>query len=186
MDIRAAALADMNDLLEIDGTIESTHYLHVDQSGEGAALSWRLEERALRSPKVVSNPINEENRFFLRQLLSGAEEGIALAVARDRLPIALLLAREVPESRTLRVTDLRVETEYRRQGLATALLFTLIGEARARELRAVSIETRADNAPVYRLLPKCGFELAGLDTRRHTNHDLVKESATLVWYASLD
>ena len=25
-----------------------------------------------------------------------------------------------------------------------------------------------------------------LDTRRQTNHDVVKESATLVWYAALD
>lgn len=186
MDIRAAALADMDNLLEIDGTIESLHYLHVDQGGEGTAISWRLEERALRSPNIVSNPIDEENRFFLRQLLSGAEEGIALAVVRENLPVALLLARENHDGRTLRVTELRVESDYRREGLATALLFMLIGEARTRELRAVTIETRADNAPMYRLLPRCGFELAGLDTRRHTNHDLVKESATLIWYASLD
>jgi len=186
MEIRAALLAEMDDLHEIDGTIESTHYLHVEQAGDGPTLSWRLEERRMRSTRTISNPIDEENRFFLRQLLTGAEEGIALAIVRQNLPVALLLAREAHDRRTLCLTDLRVESEYRRQGFATALLLMLIGEARSRQLRAVSAETRADNAPMYRLLPRCGFELAGLDTRRHTNHDLVKESATLFWYAALD
>jgi ribosomal protein S18 acetylase RimI-like enzyme len=176
----------MDDLTEIDGTIESTHYLHVDQAGEGVALSWRLEERALRSTKVTSNPIDDDSRFFLRQVLSGADDGVALAVVRDNTPIALVLANQIHEQNTLRVADLRVDSDYRRQGIATALLLMLIGEARNKELRAVSMETRADNAPMYHLLPKCGFELAGLDTRRHSNHDLVKESATLLWYVSLD
>ncbi len=186
MEIRPATLADIDDLMEIDGTIESTHYLHVEQTGEGVALSWRLEERLSRSTNVISNPIDEDNRFFLRQVLSGADEGVALAVVYESAAIAMLLARPEHEHRTLRAIDLRVDSDYRRQGLATALLLTMIGTARSQELRAVEIETRADNSPMYHLLPKCGFELAGLDTRRHSNHDLVKESATLLWYASLD
>jgi len=185
MEIRAATLADIDGLIEIDGTIESTHYLHVEQAGEGVAVSWRLEERAMRSPSVVSNPIDVRNRFFLRQVLGGANEGVVLAVVRDSTPVAMLLAAPT-QSDTLRVIDLRVDSDYRREGIATALLLMLIGTAREKQLRAVSAETRADNAPMYHLLPKCGFELAGLDTRRHSNHDLVKESATLLWYASLD
>jgi ribosomal protein S18 acetylase RimI-like enzyme len=186
MEIRPATLADIDSLIEIDGTMESTHYLHVDQAGEGATVSWRLEERALRSTQVTSNRIDDDNRFFLRQVLSGADEGVALAVVRDNTPVALLLAGQIHERNTLRVVDLRVDSDYRRQGIATALLLMLIGEARNRQVRAVNMETRADNAPMYHLLPRCGFELAGLDTRRHSNHDLVKESATLLWYASLD
>lgn len=186
MEIRAATIADIDNLMEIDGTIESTHYLHVEQSGEGLALSWKLEERASRSPNVVSNPIDDDNRFFLRQMLSGADEGVALTIVYEEMAVAMLLARPLHERRTLRVVDLRVDSDYRRQGLATALLLMLIGTARDQKLRAVDLETRADNAPLYRLLPKCGFELGGLDTRRHSNHDLVKESATLLWYASLD
>jgi ribosomal protein S18 acetylase RimI-like enzyme len=186
MEIRPATLADLDNLIEIDGTIGSTHYLHVEQSGEGAALSWRLEERPLRSTKVTSNPIDEDSRFFLRQVLSGTDDGVALSVVRDNTPVALLLAAQAYEQNTLRVIDLRVDSDYRREGIATALLLMLIGEARSKKLRAVGIETRTDNAPMYHLLPNCGFELAGLDTRRHSNHDLVKESATLLWYASLD
>ena len=46
--------------------------------------------------------------------------------------------------------------------------------------------TLTDNYPAAQFFVKCGFELAGLDCRRWTNHDLVKEAVTLFWYASLD
>jgi ribosomal protein S18 acetylase RimI-like enzyme len=186
MEIRAGKANDFADLLEIDGTIESTHYLHVDYSTSETSRAWRLEERALREAKVTANPISEDDRFLLRQILAGAAEGVALVVIHAERPVALLLAQTVAAQGTLRLIDLRVDSDVRRQGIATALLLMLIGEARTRGLRALSVETRADNAPMYRLLPKCGFEIAGLDTRRHSNHDLVKESPTLLWYASLD
>ena len=66
------------------------------------------------------------------------------------------------------------------------MMYQLIAESRNRELRAIAAETRTDNQPAAMLLQKCAFELSGLDTRRHTNHDLVKETATLFWYALLD
>ncbi len=36
------------------------------------------------------------------------------------------------------------------------------------------------------MLAKSGFELAGVDDHRNSNHDLVKEAVTLFWYAPLD
>jgi len=84
------------------------------------------------------------------------------------------------------VLDVRVDFEHRRQGLASAMVYQVITEARNRELRAVSVDSRTDNFPAAQFFAKCGFDLAGLDLRRHSNHDLVKESATMFWYASLD
>jgi RimJ/RimL family protein N-acetyltransferase len=66
------------------------------------------------------------------------------------------------------------------------MLFQAISHARELELRAVTAETRTDNVPAARLLSKCGFDLAGVDTQRHSNHDLVKEVASLIWYVALD
>jgi hypothetical protein len=67
-----------------------------------------------------------------------------------------------------------------------ALIYRAINRARDLELRAVFAEVPANNFPANQLLLKCSFELAGVDTRRHSNHDVVKESATLLWYAALD
>src|SRR3954447_11097351 len=46
MQIRPATSDDLERLIDIDGTIESSQYLHVERGGEGLAASWRLEERS--------------------------------------------------------------------------------------------------------------------------------------------
>ncbi len=177
---------DLKNLSEIDATIHAAHYLHVDQSGDGVARAWKLEERNFRSPQITSNPLGDEASFLARQIAAGAEEGFALLAEHDDMPVALLLADLRPQFGTLHIAEIRVDFDFRRQGLATAMIYQSIAYAREHEIRAVCAETLSSNGPAHRLLAKCGFDLTGLDTRRLTNHDLVKESATLLWYAALD
>ena len=66
------------------------------------------------------------------------------------------------------------------------MIYQAISESRARGLRRIAAQTRTDNFPAARFLLESAFDLTGLDTRRYTNHDLVKETVTLFWYASLD
>jgi hypothetical protein len=79
MEIRAANTTDLERLLEIDATIESARYLHLERGGEGLATAWRLEERPMRAKLVDSNTLDDDRRFSLRQVLSGIEEGVGLA-----------------------------------------------------------------------------------------------------------
>jgi ribosomal protein S18 acetylase RimI-like enzyme len=186
MEIRPVRPQDLDKLVEIDGTIESAHYLHVDRTGEGVAVQLRLEQRPLREKRIDRNRPSDEQQFLLKQVVMEIEEGIALLAEHDGVMVALLVAQHQPDFNTLTVVDLRVDFDHRRQGLAMAMLFQTIAEARQREWRAVKVECRTDNVPACQLLAKAGFELAGLDTHRRSNHDLVKESATLFWYAGLD
>ena len=186
MEIRPVQPADLNDLAEIDGTVESSEYLHLDRSGEGLSVIWKLTERQLREKRVERNRLADDTAFVLKQVATGADEGLALVADHDGQKVALLLAQPQPQFGTLRLIDLRVDFDFRREGLGTALLFQAIHHARGLELRAVTAESRTDNVPAARLLSKCGFDLTGLDTQRYSNHDLVKEVATLTWYASLD
>ena len=149
-------------------------------------MSWRLELRPLREKLIQSNPLSEDHRFALRQIVGGIDEGLALMAEHEGQPVGLLLARPNHDARTLELLELRVDSDLRRQGLGMAMLYQAINRARELELRAVSAQTLANNFPASQLLLRCSFDLAGLDTRRHTNHDMVKESATLLWYASLD
>ena len=89
---------------------------------------------------------------------------------------------QIPASAVESLKLYRRATNY----LATAMIYQAIGKARESELRAVLAHTRTNNFPASRFLIKSGFDLSGLDTRRHSNHDVVKEVATLIWYASLD
>jgi N-acetylglutamate synthase-like GNAT family acetyltransferase len=186
MEIRAAHLADLDHLLDLDGTIESGDYLHVERAGEGLAVGWRLEERPLREKRIDANAVSEDERFVLKQVLEGVEEGIALAVEYGGNLMALAAARLNAERNTLELIDVRVDYEYRRQGLGSALLFQIIAHARDLKLRAVTATTLTNNVPAARFLAKGSFDLTGLDTHRDSNHDLVKEAVTLFWCAALD
>jgi GNAT superfamily N-acetyltransferase len=186
MEIRTVTPADLADLAEIDGTIESDSYLHLDRTGEGFSLNWKLSERPLRETRILPNRLDDERLFTLTQIASGIEEGIALLGEHDGAKVALLVAQVEPARKAIRIHDLRVDFDHRREGLATALVFQTVTAARGQGLRAVAAETLTDNLPGAMLLQKCGFELAGVDAQRVTNHDLVKESATLFWYAALD
>jgi ribosomal protein S18 acetylase RimI-like enzyme len=186
MEIRSVKPTDLDALYDIDGTIDSTEYLHVERTGEGLAAAWSLAERPLRERRMLPNRLSEESRFQLKQIAIGADEGLVLVAEHDAMPVALLLAQADTTRGTIRVYDLRVDFDFRRNGLASAMMFQVIAAAREQKLRAVAIESTTDNVPTARFLAKCGFELAGLDTRRLSNHDLVKESVTLSWYLALD
>ena len=186
MQIRPAGPADVNFVNDIDATLECTQYLHVDRSGEGLCRSWRLEQRPLRERTIRPNPLGDDAAFTLKQIATGADDGLALVAEHNKQLVALMLAQPDVGKQTLRLIDLRVDYDFRRQGLATALLFAAINHARDAELRAVATETLTDNQPAAAMLIKSGFELAGIDDRRHSNHDLVKEAVTLFWYAAMD
>jgi RimJ/RimL family protein N-acetyltransferase len=186
MEIRPIQRADVDDLAEIDGTVESSQYLHLERTAEGLAVTWKLTERMLREPRIERNRLSEDAVFVAKQIATGADEGLAAVAEHEGRIVGLLIAQPQPQFGTLRIVDLRVDFDVRREGLGTAMLFQAINHARELELRAVTTETRTDNVPAARLLQKCAFDLAGVDTQRHTNHDLVKEVASLIWYAALD
>ena len=184
MDLRPATAADLTGVIEIDATIESHRYLHVDRSGESFNIQWKIEDRPLRQRLITNIPLDDDKQFSYRQIATGIEDGIAQVAQHDDQIVAAMLAQ--PQADLLKLLDLRVDFDYRRQGLATAMLYHVIGAARELHLRAVSAESRANNDPANQLLVKLGFHLAGLDSHRHSNHDLVKEAVTLLWYADLD
>lgn len=186
MQIRPLTLSDIDLLRDIDSSFSATRYLHLDQQGEGLSLAWKIEERPLAKPRVQASEMSEDTLFTARQLAAGHEEGIALVADYDGALLAFLLAQPDPAKSVLRLLDLRVDFDYRRQGMGTALGYMLIQHAKERELRAVAAESPTDNVPAAGFLQKVGFTLTGLDTHRNSNHDLVKERATLLWYATID
>jgi len=148
--------------------------------------SWRLQQRRARKKIIEPNRLDDDAYFTLKQIVSGAEEGLAIMVEHDQTPVAAVIARPDPQAGTLRIVDLRVDFDYRRQGMGTALVYHVIQHAREHGFRAIQAETLTNNLPASALLARCGFELSGVDTRRRSNHDLVKEAVTLFWYVPLD
>jgi ribosomal protein S18 acetylase RimI-like enzyme len=184
MELRPAKPADLPGINEIDAAVESHRYLHIDRSGDGLNIHWKIEDRPLRERLISAFPLDEDQQFNYRQIITGIDEGITQVAEHDGQIVAALLAQVRGD--VLKLIDLRVDFDHRREGLATAMMFQLMGTGRESKLRAILAESQANNDPANQLLAKLGFEMAGLDSQRHSNHDLVKEAVTLVWYASLD
>ncbi len=182
MNIRNATTNDLDGIDEIDSVIESTEYLHIEKSGDGAAMSFQISQRPLREKMVSPNRLPDDSKFILKQIVSGNDEGFAIVAEHDGQIVALLLAQVRPGNSTMEIIDLRIDYDYRRQGLATVLIYQLIERAKEADLRAVHATGLTNNIPAVNLFQKLGFELSGMDIRRNSNHDLVKEAVTLLWY----
>src|SRR4051812_46366972 len=133
MEIRAANLADLAGLADIDGTIESAQYLHIERAGEAFWTSWRIEARPARQKIIEPNRMSDDAQFQLKQIVSGNDDGIARVIEHEDSPVAMLLAKVEPAAGTIRLIDLRVDYDYRRQGMGTALVYQLIQHARDSE-----------------------------------------------------
>ncbi len=185
MDIRAIRGGDIERLGDIDATVESAAYLHLERHGEGLNTGWSLQERPLRAKLINANDFDDEVRFAYRQIIGGIGEGIAMVVERDGLLVGSAVAAGGPDTDVLELLDVRVDYEIRREGLGSALTYAIIQDARNKNVRAVRARSQTNNLAAGRFLLKTGFELAGLDPMYRSNHDLVKEAVTLFWYATL-
>src|SRR5688500_20335959 len=83
MEIRSATARDLDSLADIDGTVESARYLHLEQGGEGLAAIWRLEERPLREKMIDPNRLGDEVMFVAKQIVTGADEGMVLIAEHE-------------------------------------------------------------------------------------------------------
>ena len=159
MELRPARNTDLPQLSDIDGTVDSAHYLHVDRSGEGVGVSFHLEQRPLRTRLIERNPLADDLHFVVKQVVSGIEEGVAIVAEHEGQIIALGAGQIDAANRTMDLLDLRVDFDFRRQGIGSALLFQLITEARQQKLRAVAARAKANNQPAHQFLAKSGFDL---------------------------
>lgn len=80
------------------------------------------------------------------------------------------------------ITLLAVSPEYRRQGLGTLLLSTLLQKAQARGLERATLEVRSSNQAAIALYQKFGFKIAG--TRKKYYQDN-QEDALILWLGHL-
>ncbi len=67
------------------------------------------------------------------------------------------------------ITNIAVKQEYRRKGIASRLIETIIKEADRRKLLLLTLEVRESNAAAIKLYEKFGFKIIGKRKRYYTN-----------------
>lgn len=78
------------------------------------------------------------------------------------------------------IADLIVKPDFRRHGVARALLDKSVQWARARSLPGIMLETQDNNVPACKLYESCGFVLGGFD--QFTLKNLKSLETALFWY----
>lgn len=76
------------------------------------------------------------------------------------------------------IDKVMVEEEYRRKGIAKALLDALLGIAEERGARSFTLEVRKSNLPAIRLYEKAGFVSEGVRPRFY---EKPVEDALIMW-----
>jgi ribosomal-protein-alanine N-acetyltransferase len=76
------------------------------------------------------------------------------------------------------ITNVVVDKNYRKQGIAEMLLEKALDEGRMHGIEAFTLEVRAGNEPAIRLYRKLGFESEGI---RKNFYEMPKEDALIMW-----
>lgn len=82
-------------------------------------------------------------------------------------------------SNRLMVTELWVHEDYRRQGIAHALMALAKEQVRRERRRALILETQSCNVGAIAFYLREGFTLIGFDSCCYQNHDLERREVRL-------
>src|ERR1700728_132643 len=104
MELRPAITADLPGVIEIDAAIESHRYLHIDRSGEGLNIHWKIEDRPLRERLITTAALTDEHQFSYRQIVTGIDDGLAQVAEHGGQIVAAMLAQ--PRLDVLKLIDL--------------------------------------------------------------------------------
>ena len=80
------------------------------------------------------------------------------------------------------ITILAIDSQYHRQGMGAALLYSLIKTARDRHLERATLEVRASNLPAIALYEKFDFKTAGRRRRYYKDNG---EDALILWLGGI-
>ncbi|MCL2573962.1 MAG: GNAT family N-acetyltransferase [Defluviitaleaceae bacterium] len=99
-------------------------------------------------------------------------------IENDKLIAAIETDAEDWNNR-LRVTELWVDKDYRRMGIAKALMDTAMQRARDEKRRALILETQSRNEGAINFYLNYGFSLIGFDSCAYQNNDLERKEVRM-------
>jgi ribosomal protein S18 acetylase RimI-like enzyme len=110
---------------------------------------------------------------------------LQLVVEEGQRLIAFLDAEVETWRGVLKVWNLLVDEEHRRQGIGTNLMDKAEEFATHNQCRAISVEVQTTNWPALSFYSKMGFHICGVDDHFYTNHDLERKEVALFLYREL-
>ncbi|MFG6356448.1 MAG: GNAT family N-acetyltransferase [Acetatifactor sp.] len=146
----------------------------VEQTETGFQVT--LEKKTFAEP-VTHTP--EEYDFPDRLYQEHWEKAYAWGVVENGEMVACIETCPEEWSNRLMVTELWVHEDYRRRGIAHALMALAKEQARRERRRALILETQSCNVGAIAFYLQEGFALMGFDSCCYQNHDLERKEVRL-------
>ena len=167
MIIRPATLADLNECLELDHGVATDHVwqMKLDETESRVAVAFDT----VRLPRQMraEYPRDREQLVEHWQLDQGFLAAEIDGEVRGYLDLIIL-----PWQRTGLIANMAVERDYRRRGVATALMREARQWARKQGLRMIQAEATTKNYPALCFYQKLGFQFCGYNDSYYPNQDI--------------
>lgn len=130
---------------------------------------------AVHEIELASFSVPWSKNLFLELLASNANDKIYVAESCGIVAGYINLSCILDEAT---VANIAVAGEFRRQGIAAALMEYTLDVAKDSGMTAVTLEVRASNEPAIKLYGKFGFASVGV---RPNYYEKPKEDAVIMW-----
>ncbi|NTV36849.1 MAG: GNAT family N-acetyltransferase [Anaerolineaceae bacterium] len=167
IEIRPAVSADIDPLMKIDHTTETSHVWQMERLVEEEQVA--INFRQVRLPRQVrinySRPVEQLRTDWKKKT------GFLVALL-DKAPVGYVVLSEQEAPASAWISDLVVAPKFRRQGIATGLLLAAQDWSGQRRLRRTVLEMQSKNYPAIKLAFKLGYEFCGYNDHYYANQDI--------------
>jgi ribosomal protein S18 acetylase RimI-like enzyme len=167
MNVRPAAVEDLNVCLALDHTFVTDHVWQMKVTE--AASTMGIAFQTVRLPRSMRVPYPRA----LEQLIEDWQRGDGFFVLEaDGQVRGYIDVQAQPWQQFGWITNLAVDTGYRRRGFGSALLRQARQWAKEQHLQTLLAETTTKNYPALSFFRKLGFEFCGYNDHYYTNQDI--------------
>ena len=166
-EIRPASPNDLTRLMAIDHSCFSDYVWQLELRREAGQITSSFRE--VRLPRSVAvtyprDPLTLSEHWTKRDGL--------LVATEEAIPVGYLGMVHEQASAVIRVTDVVVAPELRRQGVASSLLTAAQAWAIDRGIQRMILEMQSKNHPYIRLAQKFGYEFCGYNDQYYPTQDV--------------
>jgi ribosomal protein S18 acetylase RimI-like enzyme len=167
MNIRPAQPRDLELCLSLDPSYETDHVWQMESTR--APGSVKVGFRVTRLPRTMKVAGIAQKDVLLEHY----EQGECFLIAEENDEIrGYIDATGEMWKRLARINYLTVAQDYRRSGIAKALVRAMLDWGHTRDLDTVIAETQTKNYPASSLFLKLGFAFCGFNDHYYTNRDI--------------
>ncbi len=164
--IRPVVAADLPRLMGLDHSIASEYVWQLELRRDSGQLTATFRDVRLPRPISLAYP---KDPFSLAD--EWTHKAMIFTAVSGNEPVGYLSLIENPASSAW-VTDLVVAVEWRRRGVASALLTSAHEWGPSRGHRKLFLEMQSKNHPAIRLAQKHGYEFCGYNDHYYQSQDV--------------